>query len=55
LLLFLWYWGLNSRSTTWVTLPALFAKGSQKNRVLWNYLPRLTSNHDPPDLCLLSS
>jgi hypothetical protein len=24
-------------------------------RVLQNYLPGLASNHDPPDLCLLSS
>jgi hypothetical protein len=26
-----------------------------KDRVSWNYLPRLALNHDLPDLCLLSS
>jgi hypothetical protein len=30
-------------------------KGFFQDMVLWNYLPRLTPNHDPPDLCLLSS
>jgi hypothetical protein len=25
------------------------------NFLLINYLPRLALNHDPPDLCLLSS
>jgi hypothetical protein len=51
---FLWYWGLNS-GPTWTTPPVLF--------LWWIFLrwgltelffPGLASNHDPPDLCLLS-
>jgi hypothetical protein len=32
----------------------IFVKGFSRS-VLANYLPRLASNHNPPDLCLLSS
>jgi hypothetical protein len=32
-----------------------FCAGFFQDRVSWNYLPALASNHDPPDLCLLSS
>jgi hypothetical protein len=50
---FFWYWGLNSGPTPWAAPPApppLFGMGFFRDR-----LPRLASNHDPPDLCLLSS
>jgi hypothetical protein len=33
----------------------IFVKVYFRDRILQNYLPRLTSNHDAPDLCLLSS
>jgi hypothetical protein len=45
------YWGLNSGPTPRATPPPLFCKRLFPDRVLRNYLPRLASNHDPPDLC----
>jgi hypothetical protein len=50
------YWGLNSEPTPWATPSALFlcVIGFLKMGLM-NYLPRLDSNLDPPDLCLLSS
>jgi hypothetical protein len=44
-----WYWGLNSRSTPRATSQALFCEGFFQDRISW------TLNHDPRDLCLLSS
>jgi hypothetical protein len=51
---YLLYQGLNSRPTPWTTLPALFVLGIVKLGP-GELLPRLASNCDPPDLCLLSS
>jgi hypothetical protein len=53
-LLFLWYWVLNSGSIPWAILPVFFVKGFSR-WALANCLPGLTSNHDPPCLCLVSS
>jgi hypothetical protein len=47
-------WGLNSEPTPLATPPALFCEGFFWDRVSWIIVPRLASNHDPPDLCLLS-
>jgi hypothetical protein len=55
LLLFLWYWGLNSGLTLWATPPPLFCEGFFWDRVLWTICLELASNYNPPDLCLLSS
>jgi hypothetical protein len=52
---FLPYWGLNSGTMPWATLPALFGEGFFLDRVSQNYLPWLALNQDPPDLFLLSS
>jgi hypothetical protein len=49
------YWGLNSGPSPWATPPALFLWRVFWDRVSRNYLLRLASNHNPPDLCLLSS
>jgi hypothetical protein len=52
---FLQYWSSNSRPTPGATPPALLCEGFFQDRVSQNYLPGLTSNSNPPDLCLLSS
>jgi hypothetical protein len=48
----LWHWGLNSGPTLELPQPfscdGFFEIGSRE------LFPRLTLNHDPPDLCLLS-
>jgi hypothetical protein len=51
---FLQYWGLSSRPTPWATPPVHFCDEFFWEKVLQT-LPGLASNHDPPDLCLLSS
>jgi hypothetical protein len=50
--LFLQYWGLNSGPTPWATLPALFLWRVFWDRVLWTICTGLSSNREPPDLCL---
>jgi hypothetical protein len=52
---FLMVLALNSGPTLWATPPALFCDGFFLRYDLTNYLPRLVSNHNPPDLCLLSN
>jgi hypothetical protein len=47
--------GVDSGPSPWATPPALFCDGYFRDRVLASYLPGLTLNHNPPDLCLLSS
>jgi hypothetical protein len=42
-------------STTEATPPAIFCDGFFEDTVLQTICPRLTSNHDPPNLCLRSS
>jgi hypothetical protein len=50
------YWVLNSGPSPWATPPALFfVKGFFWDRLSRTIVPRLASNHNPPDLCLLSS
>jgi hypothetical protein len=46
---------LDRCSTTLATLPALFCVGYFRDRVSRTICLGFTSNHDPPDLCLLSS
>jgi hypothetical protein len=46
---------LGMSSTTLATLPALFYVGYFQDRVSQNYLPRLTLNCDPTNLCLLTT
>jgi hypothetical protein len=46
---------LNSGPSLWATPSALFLWKVFWDRVSWNYLPGLALNHDPSDLCLLSS
>jgi hypothetical protein len=46
---------LNSGPTPWATPPALSCERFFSRQGLMNYLPKLASNHDPPNLCLLSS
>jgi hypothetical protein len=48
------YYGLNSGPTPWAT-PQPFLWWVFSRWGLENYLPRLASNLNPPDLCLLSS
>jgi hypothetical protein len=52
---FLWYWGLNSGPSPWITTPVLFLWRVFQDRVLRNCFPGLALNHNPPDLCFLSS
>jgi hypothetical protein len=40
-LFFLWYWGLNSEPSPWVTTPALFGGWFFWDRVSWPICPRL--------------
>jgi hypothetical protein len=50
---FLQHWGLNSGPTLWATPSTLICEEFFLDRVLWNYLPGLASNCDPPYICLL--
>jgi hypothetical protein len=50
-----WYWSLNSGPLPWATPSALFLWWVCSRQGLENYLLQLVSNHDPTDLCLLSS
>jgi hypothetical protein len=48
--------GLELRAYTLSHSPSpFFVIGFFRDRGSWNYLPRMASNHDPPDLCLLNS
>jgi hypothetical protein len=52
---FLWYWGLNSGPTPWVTPPALFLWWVFFKIGSHELFVGLASNHGSLDLCLPSS
>jgi hypothetical protein len=53
---FFWqYWDLNPGAIPWATPPFLFCDGFFEDRFSWTIYLWLALNHDPPDLCFLSS